>query len=523
VQSHLEIERKYDAASSWDLPDLSTIEGVGSVQEASSVDLHAIYFDTGDLLLLDHRITLRRRTGGGDEGWHLKLPGGEGGHTTRLELQSPLTSPSADKATEIPAPLMAAIQVHVRDRALIPVAEIRTRRSAHWLRATDGTVLAEVADDQVTGTALNRFADDEERTHTWHEIEVELVDGETAILDAAESALLAAGATPAAAASKLARTLGVDTSRRAPAITVSSQSDAGTAVGAYLTRYVRRLMEFDPDVRQNDPNSEEEADEAVHQMRVCTRRLRSVLATYRVLYDRETTDPVRDELAWIGGLLGALRDVQVIRAEVLAAVAELPADEVVGPVRRRLDTMFTARATTAHDRLLVALDSARYFRLLDALEAFVDKPTRSDRAALPAQSELPGRVRGEWKRVASRHKEMVRAQDSSERDVARHALRRAAKRARYAAEVAEPVCGADATRFITSMSAIQTSLGTFQDTVIVRATLTEATHIAATHIEDGFTYGLLIGRQQLRADTALREFDGVWDAAVRRRILRWLG
>ena len=524
MQSHVEIERKYDAASSWDLPDLSTIDGVDSVEDAASVDLCAIYFDTGDLLLLRHRVTLRRRTGGGDEGWHLKLPGDENGHATRVERQHPLTAVPTDGTVVIPAPLMAAIRVHVRDRVLIPIAEVTTRRTAHLLHATDGTVLAEVADDRVTGTAFDRLVDDEERTHTWHEVEVELVHGDATILDAAQSALLGAGATVATAASKLARTLGTDTSRHAPVVaTVSSRSDAGTALRAHLGFYVARLMDFDPDVRGNDPNSADEADEAVHQMRVCTRRLRSALATYRPLFRREATEPVRDELAWIGGLLGELRDVQVIRAQVLAAVDELPPDHVHGPVRRRLDTMLAARAKAAHEVLLEALDSTRYFRLLDALDALVDRPEMSEPATQPARSELPRRVRTEWTRVAARHKDMVRARKPSERDLARHALRRAAKRARYAAEVAVSACGRDASRFTTKMSEIQTCLGDFQDTVIARTTLADAARDAATHDEDGFTYGLLIGRQELRADAALREFDQVWDSAVRRRNLRWLG
>ena len=72
---HTEIERKFDVDETFVLPDLAGVPGVASVDGPVVHELAATYYDTADLRLARARITLRRRTGGTDEGWHLKLPG----------------------------------------------------------------------------------------------------------------------------------------------------------------------------------------------------------------------------------------------------------------------------------------------------------------------------------------------------------------------------------------------------------------------------------------------------------------
>ena len=67
---HLETEQKYDADADFVLPEL----GGRRPAEPKRIYLSATYFDTDDLDLIKHQITLRRRVGGDDEGWHLKLP-----------------------------------------------------------------------------------------------------------------------------------------------------------------------------------------------------------------------------------------------------------------------------------------------------------------------------------------------------------------------------------------------------------------------------------------------------------------
>ena len=70
----LETEKKYDVDAAAALPDLAAIPGVGRVGDPHQAELEAVYFDTEDLVLASRRITLRRRSGGADAGWHVKLP-----------------------------------------------------------------------------------------------------------------------------------------------------------------------------------------------------------------------------------------------------------------------------------------------------------------------------------------------------------------------------------------------------------------------------------------------------------------
>src|SRR5262249_58434349 len=83
----IETERKYDAEAGFALPDLAGLDGVAAVTGPQTYRLRAIYFDTTDLRLAAAKITLRRRTGGTDAGWHLKLPAGA---HSRRELHAPL-------------------------------------------------------------------------------------------------------------------------------------------------------------------------------------------------------------------------------------------------------------------------------------------------------------------------------------------------------------------------------------------------------------------------------------------------
>jgi hypothetical protein len=160
----------------------------------------ANYFDTSDLRLAAVPATLRRRTGGPDEGWHLKLPVGAG---TRRELQAPL----GDDPTTVPPQLASLVATWTEGRPLQVVAVLETRRTVRNLIGADGTVLAEVADDLVTGR-LPGLGDTPAEPVTWRELEVELVSGGPEILAAARTRLTAAGARLSSSASKLGRLLG---------------------------------------------------------------------------------------------------------------------------------------------------------------------------------------------------------------------------------------------------------------------------------------------------------------------------
>ena len=200
LTEHVETELKLDVDPGFVVPDLGGLVSGQRVSEPEVRHLVANYFDTSDLRLAAAPVTLRRRTGGPDEGWHLKLPVGAG---TRRELQAPL----GDDPTAVPPELVSLVATWAEGRPLQVVAVLETRRTVRNLIGADGTVLAEVADDLVTGR-LPGLGDTPAEPVTWREIEVELVSGGPEILAAARRRLIAAGARLSSSASKLGRLLG---------------------------------------------------------------------------------------------------------------------------------------------------------------------------------------------------------------------------------------------------------------------------------------------------------------------------
>lgn len=204
----IETERKYDAAARFALPDLAGLDGVAAVTGPQTYRLRAIYFDTADFRLLTAKITLRRRTGGTDAGWHLKLPAGV---DTRREVHAPL----GRGAGRVPGRLAELVAGWTGGQPLRPIARLATTRRVRRLARRDGEVLAEVADDLVVGSLPAPAGAGPEGTgmpewreaSRWREIEIELVTGSRELLDSAGEALRRAGAAPSAAASKLSRLL----------------------------------------------------------------------------------------------------------------------------------------------------------------------------------------------------------------------------------------------------------------------------------------------------------------------------
>lgn len=183
----LEVERKYDVDDGTALPDL----GAWDVRPPERLALDATYVDTDDLALRRARITLRRRTGGHDAGWHLKTPAGP----DRQELRMPLQD-------ELPEQLAALVAPHAQGRPLQPVVHLTTDRTVHVLCDAEGSPVAELADDRVRA---RRLRDGHELQ--WREWEVELLGDDRGVLDRVEVVVLAAGAVPSATGSKVGRVL----------------------------------------------------------------------------------------------------------------------------------------------------------------------------------------------------------------------------------------------------------------------------------------------------------------------------
>jgi CHAD domain-containing protein len=504
--THLEVEIKLDADADFVLPDLAALPGVAQVEPVPAVKLAATYLDTDDLALMRNRTTFRRRTGGSDAGWHLKLPASK---DERLEIHEPV----GRSVRAVPPRLTGLVRVQLQGAPVAPVAKISTTRAVHRLLDADGRVLAEVADDLVVADELGGTT----AGSSWREIEVELVDGDRAVLNRARKLLRAAGARPAGHASKLQRAL----ARRlaeAPASGEAPAADDTTAGGAavrYLSAQLDAIVAEDPRVRLD-------AEDAVHRMRVATRRARAALAAFRPLFTEGATDELRAELKWLAGVLGAARDAEVMRQELTDQVAALPVELVLGPVRQRIDLELGEAYRTAHDAVIETLDGERYLDLVRALGAFVADPPFAERAAGPADEELRGRVRKAVRRVRAAVAVADTLPPGSERDVQLHEVRIAAKRARYAAEATQAVAGKKAKRVVSVMKAVQETLGHHQDAVVERTWLRDLGVRAHGAGENGFTFGLLHGATLAQAEHDEEQFATVWEQA-QPRLAAWPG
>ncbi|MEH0423361.1 CYTH and CHAD domain-containing protein [Streptomyces sp. B21-083] len=485
-----EIERKYESDDSG-LPDLTGVAGVADVLDKGTAELDATYYDTSDLRLAAASITLRRRTGGSDAGWHLKLPVAPG---VRDEIQFPLSDTVPDELTGL-------VRAHVREGQLVPVVRLRSTRDLRDLVDTDGRRLAEVGVDTVRAERL--FGG--EGTAQWTEIEVELADGEDQrVLDKVDKRLRKAGVRPSKSASKLARALAeTKGGRPRPKDEPAESVTAGDHVLAYVRAQRDAVLDLDPAVRQD-------AEDAVHDVRVATRRLRSTFKSFPKILDRKVTDPIGDELKWLAGELGLGRDQEVLAERLGEALDELAPTLLHGPVRDRLGAWSRAEHGRARRRLLGVLDSPRYLTLLDTLDAVVAEPPVLKAAAKKPDKRLAKAVRKDFAKVSALVEEAMEQPPGTDRDLGLHEARKKAKRTRYAAEAATPALGGPAKTLTKSMKSLQSLLGDHQDSVMVRVTLGELSAVAHAAGENTFTYGLLYGREEWRATRMEEALPGEW-------------
>jgi CHAD domain-containing protein len=494
-ETKTEIEHKYDIPTDFALPDLTRVAGVATVGEPAELQLDATYYDTEELGLARNQITLRRRSGGHDAGWHLKRKAADEQISgARTEAQAPLTK-------DVPEEFAAQLRTVSRGAPLEAVARIRTRRLERPLRDPDGAVLALLADDVVASESPGEPA----IVQQWRELEVELVDGTPAMLDRVDEALRAAGARPAGSPSKLVRALAYRLATLQPTRVGSRTKEQS------LIRYARRQRDA---IVDNEAGARAGDADAVHDMRVATRRLRSHLRTFRKLFDRSRTEPLRDELQWLGGVLGAVRDGDVMAERLGEAVAAEPAELVVGPVAEQIRHRLSMRTSKARKDLIAALDSPRYALLLDALDELA--------TAAPSKPPRAGRLRRLAHRAirrADRRLDAAVDTEGDDRNVRLHDARKAYKRARYAAEA---VGGKPGRRLAKRFSVLQDVLGAHQDAIVTGELLRDYGMRAHTDGENAFTYGLLHARQHEAGENVLRGLAKARRQAGKRKVRRWL-
>jgi CHAD domain-containing protein/uncharacterized protein YjbK len=456
----LERELKFEVDDHFAVPRLDDIIPGTDVQR-STVELSSAYYDTADGDLRAHGVLLRRRDGDDDTGWQLKVPDTEG----RIEIRTALSDTPPQELTEALTGLRLG-------KPLVAVATIRTTRDRYRIIGSH-ELCAEVADDHVRASIDHRLL-------AWREIEVELGPGTREVPRPLTDRLTEAGAIPSSYPSKLARV-----SRSTPP-EPAGETAAGRAVAAYLGDQVDAIFEGDLGLRRgSDP---------IHDTRVAIRRLRSTLRVFGKLMT-ESVGHVDEELKWFAGLLGDVRDCQVQRAHFQRAIAQVPPELVLGPVANRINTDLQSDQLRARKLVTEAMDSQRYLDLLATLQHWRTEPPLTEPPSLKAVAK---RARRAERKADGRLAEAVEAGG----DALLHRARKAAKRARYAAELRTPI-DKRAKDTAKHYKKIQRILGDHQDGVVASATLRRLGMAAGTTPgENGFTFGLLYAREQQAAEAA---------------------
>lgn len=474
--SHVETERTFELPEGVALPDLD-LDGTVQRSRPRTISLHATYYDTPDLALARAHVTLRRREGGDDDGWHLKLPAGG---DRRRELHRPLGR------TAVPTPLRRALTPLTSGAPLRPVVEVRTRRTVHLLRDPKRIPLAEVAEDEVSVLR----SDDSGHPSGWREVEVELLAGDDALLDHLGSRLTAAGGWLSDHPSKLRRALGAAVPPRHVRPEALPRGSAGAALWDYLAVQAEHLVDREVEVRLGLPDG-------VHQMRITARRLRSALAVGRPLLDEHTARHLEAELRWLGQELSGVRDAEVMQDRLLVAVAAESASVSARAMTTAVRSALRAdeRVATASSR--AALDSSRRRELQAALESLLADPPVTEVAARKAKKVLDRRIAKAWRRLIARVDEADAAQGAAH-DELLHDVRKAAKRLRYAAELATHTLGEPADTLRVRAQAVQRALGDHQDSIVARGWYERLGREAASS-SAAFGFGRLHALEQDRA------------------------
>lgn len=491
----LEREVKLAVPATFQLPDLDQLAAGLHPSPANERRLETVYYDTPDLRLVRWGCSLRLRQG---EGWTLKLPtSGQSAALTRRELEFP------NRDSRPPEAAISLVLAYVRRSPLVPVISLSTVRRRTELRNAQGDVIAEVVDDDVSVIQALRVQ------NRFREVEVELRDPTAEpLVQPILTRLREAGAADEGNLTKLVRALGARATAppEVDPVAVSTGSSAGDVVRYVIASAVASLMRHDPGVRLGDD------PEDVHRARVATRRLRSQLRTLRPLLDPSWSNPLRDELRWLAGGLGAVRDKQVMSQRLRDRAATLPPDDASAVAE--LAGELLSESEEARARLVLDMRSDRYLDLIERLIEASRSPALTAEAQQPASAVLPSLARRDWKRL----RRGVAKLPSIPADPELHRIRILAKRLRYASEAAADVVGKPARRLAEEATRLQDVLGDHQDSVTARAWLRDSSAAGPR----AFVAGELSMLENQAAADDRAAFPGVWKKVQRKRLRKWM-
>lgn len=466
----------FDATEDLLLPDVADLTGPGGRVQTEQQRWEDVYHDTASGALGAAGAELYRTRAGLTPGWRLRLPAG----TSPAELTSRARTRTA------PAALARAVLGLTRSEPLHPVAEITTHRTTTRLVGADGRRWAAVHDDRLTSTSLR----DDGRLDHWRQLSVVPgEDGDDTLLGTLTRLLHDAGARSTVPSRALVRALALPAALEPP-----EPSTLADLLGRYVAEQCDTIVRGDLALRLGEPQ--------VHPTRVAIRRLRSTLRVFGDLLDPGPTRRLEDDLVWWAGLLGEVRDREVLAERLRTQLAALPPALVVGPVATDVATNLGRERARHLRRLEAELAGPRLLDLLGALARWRAEPPFLEGAAAPADAVRPA-VKDAGRKARRRLRDARRTTDEIEQTEQLHRARKAAKRARYAAELARPAWPGAARR-VKSATHLQRVLGEHQDSVVAIAYLQQRGAAAG---RGGFTYGLLLGAERERAARLRADLD----------------
>jgi CHAD domain-containing protein len=223
--------------------------------------------------------------------------------------------------------------------------------------------------------------------------------------------------------------------------------------------------------------------EAIHDMRVATRRLRAILPTIRPVVVEETLRPFRKHLRKVARSLGEVRDCDVFLDLVRHYIEQQPDDQ-----RAAMSPLVTALQrdrAAAYKRLMVALGSSAYetfkrdfarfltdraegwdttLRVCDVVGSILwqrYEALRSYETVIPMDDDEAATDRASQTSQTN--------QNGSEDDTALHETRIAGKHLRYVLEMLSDQHGELVDRLLAPIKALQGSLGSIQDIAVAKA------------------------------------------------------
>lgn len=270
----------------------------------------------------------------------------------------------------------------------------------------------------------------------------------------------------------------------------SPDSTLADLVARYIAEQCAVLVDAIEPLRRREP--------VVHSTRVAVRRLRSTVRVFDDLFEPTDAEQLDAELVWWAGLLGRVRDLDILSRRLSAALDALPPELVVGPVESALDRELAGRRREGWEKIHEALDTERFAALLEVVQRWRDDPPFTAAADAPVD-EVERYVKRAGKKLTKRIASARQAYGEGDPDASDlvHRARKAGKRHRYAVELAEPEWGQRATKLVKQRKHLQDVLGEHQDAVVCAEFLRDfGTRVGARKGHNGFTYGLLYARQR---------------------------